>query len=172
MVKDETKHRCSNLFMKRLHATWKTRKKWLFWQKKKIWYHLKNSWESVFWKRFSYSWTKSKRKCLHESVCKTEGTIWNYMSKELLFLPKTMAFQVIPNSCLYWAIDLILYKQVSLSRLYLVINLFLFYLLNRQVKPSHFWQMFPFYTHWKHQKTLGFLVFSGGIKWKHWPEMC
>ena len=83
-----------------------------------------------------------------------------------------LAFQVIPNSCLYWAIDLILYKQVSLSRLYLVINLFLFYLLNRQVKPSHFWQMFPFYTHWKHQKILGFLVFSGGIKWKHWPEMC
>ena len=23
----------------------------------------------------------------------------------------------------------------------------------------------------KHQKTFGFLVFSGGIKWEHWPEM-
>ena len=31
--------------------------------------------------------------------------------------------------------------------------------------------MFPFYTPWKYQKTFGFLVFSGGIKWEHWPEM-
>ena len=31
--------------------------------------------------------------------------------------------------------------------------------------------MFPFYTSWKHQKTIGFLVFSGDIKWEHWPEM-
>ena len=31
--------------------------------------------------------------------------------------------------------------------------------------------MFPFYTLWKHQKTFGFLVFSGGIKWEHLPEM-
>ena len=31
--------------------------------------------------------------------------------------------------------------------------------------------MFPFYTLWKHQKTFSFLVFSGGIKWEHWPEM-
>ena len=29
---------------------------------------------------------------------------------------------------------------------------------------THFWSMFPFETPWKHQKTLGFLVFSGGIK--------
>ena len=29
--------------------------------------------------------------------------------------------------------------------------------------------MFPFYTPWKQQKANGFLVFSGGIKWKHWP---
>ena len=31
--------------------------------------------------------------------------------------------------------------------------------------------MFPFYTPWKRQKTLGFLTFSGGIERKHWPEM-
>ena len=31
--------------------------------------------------------------------------------------------------------------------------------------------MFPFYTPWKHQKTKGFLLFSGGIKWDHWPEI-
>ena len=39
---------------------------------------------------------------------------------------------------------------------------------------THFWPMFPFYTilySWKHQKTFDFLVFSGGIKWEHWPEM-
>ena len=28
--------------------------------------------------------------------------------------------------------------------------------------------MFPFYTPWKQQKTKGFLLFSGGIKWEHW----
>ena len=31
--------------------------------------------------------------------------------------------------------------------------------------------MFPFYTHWKHQKTFDFFVFSGGIKEEHKPEM-
>ena len=36
---------------------------------------------------------------------------------------------------------------------------------------TYFWPMFPFYTPWKHQKTFGFLVFSWGIKWEHWPEM-
>ena len=29
---------------------------------------------------------------------------------------------------------------------------------------THFWSMFPFYTPWKHQKTKGFLVFSGGCR--------
>ena len=31
--------------------------------------------------------------------------------------------------------------------------------------------MFPFYLPRKHQKTKGFLVFSGGIIWEYWPEM-
>ena len=31
--------------------------------------------------------------------------------------------------------------------------------------------MFPFYTPREHQKTKGFLLFSGVIKWEHWPEM-
>ena len=35
---------------------------------------------------------------------------------------------------------------------------------------THFWLMFPFYTRWKHQRNV-FLVFSGGIKRKYWPEM-
>ena len=26
------------------------------------------------------------------------------------------------------------------------------------------------YTPWKHQNTKGFLLFSGGLKWVHWPE--
>ena len=30
--------------------------------------------------------------------------------------------------------------------------------------------MFYFYTPWKFQKTLGFLMFSGGIEMKHWLE--
>ena len=36
----------------------------------------------------------------------------------------------------------------------------------------HLWQIFPFYTCWKLQKTKGFLVFSRGIKRTHWPQMC
>ena len=36
---------------------------------------------------------------------------------------------------------------------------------------THFWSMFPFYTPWKHHKSKGFLIFWGGIKWEHWPEM-
>ena len=31
--------------------------------------------------------------------------------------------------------------------------------------------MFPLYTPWEHQKTFGFVVFSGGTKWDHWPEL-
>ena len=29
---------------------------------------------------------------------------------------------------------------------------------------THFWAMFPFQTLWKHQKTFGYLVFSGDIE--------
>ena len=36
---------------------------------------------------------------------------------------------------------------------------------------TYFWPMFPFCTSSKNQKTFVFLVFSGGIKWEHWPEM-
>ena len=35
----------------------------------------------------------------------------------------------------------------------------------------HSWSMFPFSNPWKQQKSFGFLVFSGGIKWKNVPEM-
>ena len=38
----------------------------------------------------------------------------------------------------------------------------------QQVSLTRFWQIFPFYAPWKHQKTKGFLVFSGGIKLEHW----
>ena len=39
-----------------------------------------------------------------------------------------------------------------------------------KLRLTHFWPMFPFYTPWKHQTTKGSLVFSGGIKWEHWPK--
>ena len=35
-----------------------------------------------------------------------------------------------------------------------------------QVQP-----MFHFYILWKHQKTSGFLMFSGGIEVEHWLKM-
>ena len=35
----------------------------------------------------------------------------------------------------------------------------------------YIWSMFPFYTPWKYQKTFGLMVFSGRLKWEHWPEM-
>ena len=36
---------------------------------------------------------------------------------------------------------------------------------------NYFWPMFQFHISWKHQKTKGVLVFSGRIKWEHWPGM-
>ena len=45
-----------------------------------------------------------------------------------------------------------------------------FELKSQLMSLTHFWPMFPFYTPWKHQKTKGFLVFSGGTKWEHWPN--
>ena len=36
---------------------------------------------------------------------------------------------------------------------------------------THFWPMFPFYNPWKQKKINDILVFSGGVKWEHWPEM-
>ena len=38
----------------------------------------------------------------------------------------------------------------------------------------HFWPTFTFYNPWKHEETperQRLLVFPGGIKWEHWPEM-
>ena len=43
-----------------------------------------------------------------------------------------------------------------------------------KIRPKlliYFWQMFLFYTPWKHQETKGFLVFSGVIKLEYWPEI-
>ena len=31
--------------------------------------------------------------------------------------------------------------------------------------------MFPFYTSLKRQRTFDFVVFAGGIKWKHWSDL-
>ena len=36
---------------------------------------------------------------------------------------------------------------------------------------TYFWPMSSFYTPWQHQKTKGFLVFSGGIRMEHWLKM-
>ena len=41
------------------------------------------------------------------------------------------------------------------------------YLHKRWSKITHYCPVFPFYTPLKHQKTKGFLMFSGGIKRKH-----
>ena len=39
------------------------------------------------------------------------------------------------------------------------------------VSLSHYMPLFSFYTSWKHQKTKGFLMFSGGIEREQWQEM-
>ena len=36
---------------------------------------------------------------------------------------------------------------------------------------TYFQPMFYFYTHWKHQKTRGFLMFSEGIEVEHWLKI-
>ena len=38
-------------------------------------------------------------------------------------------------------------------------------------KLTHFMPLISFHTPWKHQKTRGFLMFSGGIKRDQWHEM-
>ena len=37
---------------------------------------------------------------------------------------------------------------------------------------THFQLMLHIYTPWKHPKTYGFLVFSGGIEEEYWLKMC
>ena len=36
---------------------------------------------------------------------------------------------------------------------------------------THFSQTFHFYTPWKRQKTIGFLMFLGGIEVEHWAKL-
>ena len=36
---------------------------------------------------------------------------------------------------------------------------------------AHFRPMFLFYNPLKHQKTIGFMLFAGGIWWENWPGM-
>ena len=38
-------------------------------------------------------------------------------------------------------------------------------------EAAHSWPKFSSYNPCKHKKPKRLLVFSGGIKWKHWPEM-
>ena len=39
------------------------------------------------------------------------------------------------------------------------------------VDLAYFQPMFHLYTRWKHQKTFGLLMFSGGIEVEHWLKM-
>ena len=34
-----------------------------------------------------------------------------------------------------------------------------------------FWLLFQFYNPEKNKQTKDFLVFPGGVKWEHWPEI-
>ena len=36
---------------------------------------------------------------------------------------------------------------------------------------TDFWPKFPFYIHWKYQKTRNLLVFWSSVTWKHWSDM-
>ena len=36
---------------------------------------------------------------------------------------------------------------------------------------TYFSQVLQFYTSWKHQKTKGFLTFSGGVEMEYWAKM-
>ena len=38
-------------------------------------------------------------------------------------------------------------------------------------RVTYYCPVFPFYTPWKHKKTVGFLMFSVGIKREHWAVM-
>ena len=61
-------------------------------------------------------------------------------------------------------------KQKAFFIIFVVLSVVKNCLTPESAPLTHFWSMFPFYTPWKHRKTFGFLVFSGGIKCEHWPE--
>ena len=63
-------------------------------------------------------------------------------------------------------------KQILLKLFYssLIISFIIEGRKNR-FRLTHFRPMFPFYIHWKRQKTEGYLTFSGGIETEHWPKM-
>ena len=50
------------------------------------------------------------------------------------------------------------YSSVDQKKFYFVPN-------NNTIYLTHFRLIFPLYTSWEHR------VFSGGMKWDHWPEM-
>ena len=89
----------------------------------------------------------------------------------LLFWLETCICNPLPKLLIFNRFfHLLLYQ--SRSWLFSNFRLKPFFITQRQHEIlTYFWPMFPFYTPWKHQKILSFLVFSGGIKWDHWPEM-
>ena len=48
---------------------------------------------------------------------------------------------------------------------------FLFFDSTTECLSTHFFRMFPFYTPWKHQKSIGFLMCLRCIKSEHRQEM-
>ena len=50
-------------------------------------------------------------------------------------------------------------------------HLFQCFRLFRSICVTHFIPLVSFYTPWKHQKTRGFLMFSGGLERDQWHEM-
>ena len=59
-------------------------------------------------------------------------------------------------------------KEISCCFL---LNIHLGSLQNFTSNLTHFQPVFHFYAPWKHQKTSGFLMFSGGIEIEHWLKM-
>ena len=45
------------------------------------------------------------------------------------------------------------------------------HLMSKVLQLTHSCPILSLYTPWKYQKIKGFLVFSGSMKWEHWPEM-
>ena len=71
------------------------------------------------------------------------------------------------HNFLTWSYDLVMISKEKFS----LGHLFQQTLFYKRIYLSYLCPMFPFYTPWKHQKTRSFKLFSGGVKWEHWPEM-
>ena len=124
---------------------------WISRERKELFRWNKNACHS-FWRAIIW-WKIIKKKKIADKSLKLhyEKDIWHYLSRSHL------------NCALEkgWKIDCCIFRTYRSVSFQLISNEWIFSFL---IFLAHFWLVLSFYIPWKHQKSLGFLVFSGGIK--------